>query len=135
MFFVLVFFRLRRPSRSTLSDTLFPYTTLFRSGHALHRRALALFLRHQLHDLRQHGVGADLAGADHQCTGSVEGRADYAVAGGLLDRDRLAGQHRLVDAGTALDHVALDWHLLTRAPAKTVAYVHLLKREDRKSGG
>src|SRR3546814_13967497 len=70
---------IRRPPRSTRTDTLFPYTTLFRSV--------------------------------------------------LLDRDRLAGQHRLVDAGTALDHVAIDWHLLTRAHAKTVAYVHMLKRD------
>src|SRR3546814_17788311 len=70
---------IRRPPRSTRTDTLFPYTTLFRSV--------------------------------------------------LLDRDRLAGQHRLVDAGTALDHVAIDWHLPTRAHAKTVAYVHMLKRD------
>src|SRR3546814_3936085 len=31
------FLRLRRPPRSTRTDTLFPYTTLFRSGH-LHRQ-------------------------------------------------------------------------------------------------
>src|SRR3546814_7811623 len=28
---------IRRPPRSTRTDTLFPYTTLFRSGHARHR--------------------------------------------------------------------------------------------------
>src|SRR3546814_10087448 len=28
---------IRRPPRSTLTDTLFPYTTLFRSGPAAHR--------------------------------------------------------------------------------------------------
>src|SRR3546814_2735108 len=32
---------IRRPPRSTRTDTLFPYTTLFRSGgHAIDRRAL-----------------------------------------------------------------------------------------------
>src|SRR3546814_14226480 len=38
MFLYLFFFFLmiRRPPRSTRTDTLFPYTTLFRSGHADH---------------------------------------------------------------------------------------------------
>src|SRR3546814_13592061 len=30
------FLMIRRPPRSTRTDTLFPYTTLFRSGHHLH---------------------------------------------------------------------------------------------------
>src|SRR3546814_5198099 len=30
--FLVVFLMIRRPPRSTLTDTLFPYTTLFRSG-------------------------------------------------------------------------------------------------------
>src|SRR3546814_9769152 len=40
--FVLFFLRIRRPPRSTRTDTLFPYTTLFRSiaspAHHGHRR-------------------------------------------------------------------------------------------------
>src|SRR3546814_16530598 len=32
MFYLFVFLMIRRPPRSTLTDTLFPYTTLFRSG-------------------------------------------------------------------------------------------------------
>src|SRR3546814_4862665 len=35
------FLRIRRPPRSTLTDTLFPYTTLFRSGFFL---AIGLFI-------------------------------------------------------------------------------------------
>src|SRR3546814_16189696 len=31
--FVFFFLMIRRPPRSTRTDTLFPYTTLFRSGH------------------------------------------------------------------------------------------------------
>src|SRR3546814_5443991 len=34
LFFLLM---IRRPPRSTRTDTLFPYTTLFRSAHLLHR--------------------------------------------------------------------------------------------------
>src|SRR3546814_3485853 len=38
----LFFLMLRRPPRSTRTDTLFPYTTLFRSTHDLARRRGAL---------------------------------------------------------------------------------------------
>src|SRR3546814_12199119 len=34
---VLVFLMIRRPPRSTRTDTLFPYTTLFRSGRIAHQ--------------------------------------------------------------------------------------------------
>src|SRR3546814_12019139 len=33
LFYLFVFLMIRRPPRSTRTDTLFPYTTLFRSGH------------------------------------------------------------------------------------------------------
>src|SRR3546814_2782624 len=36
LLFVLFFLMIRRPPRSTRTDTLFPYTTLFRSQPALH---------------------------------------------------------------------------------------------------
>src|SRR3546814_9446826 len=41
MFFFLM---IRRPPRSTRTDTLFPYTTLFRSGRAIARAARRPFL-------------------------------------------------------------------------------------------
>src|SRR3546814_10422298 len=39
---VFVFLMIRRPPRSTRTDTLFPYTTLFRSDGLWHRRHLRL---------------------------------------------------------------------------------------------
>ena len=51
----------------------------------------------QPHDLRQRGVGADRGGPDDQAAVGVDRGADDLVAGGHLDRDGLAGQHRLVD--------------------------------------
>src|SRR3546814_4726623 len=36
---VICFLMIRRPPRSTRTDTLFPYTTLFRSGRVLYRLA------------------------------------------------------------------------------------------------
>src|SRR3546814_9633393 len=45
MFYLILFFlMIRRPPRSTRTDTLFPYTTLFRSGRN-RNTALALFRR------------------------------------------------------------------------------------------
>src|SRR3546814_19860208 len=50
MFFVLI---RRRPPRSTLTDTLFPYTTLFRSRDALPNATFVAF------------TGTPVSGADH----------------------------------------------------------------------
>src|SRR3546814_19521195 len=46
---------IRRPPRSTRTDTLFPYTTLFRSGDRLGRRARPA-----------HRAGHDLPGSDRE---------------------------------------------------------------------
>src|SRR3546814_12655097 len=50
LFIVFFFFlMIRRPPRSTRTDTLFPYTTLFRSaGQSRHRRGLVS--AHAIHD-------------------------------------------------------------------------------------
>ena len=50
----------------------------------------------------------------------VQGRADDLVAGALVDRQRLAGEHRLVDGRGTLDDDAVDRHLLARAHAHEV---------------
>src|SRR3546814_410773 len=54
---------IRRPPRSTRTDTLFPYTTLFRSGGAAlrrrGRRPLALHQRPRRQHDRAEGAGGD----------------------------------------------------------------------------
>ena len=45
--------------------------------------------------------------------------------GALRDRDRLAGQHRLVDRAAAFDDDAVDRHLLAGPHAQRVADVHV----------
>ena len=47
--------------------------------------------------------------------------ADDLVAGRLRGRDRLAGEHRLVDRGRALDDDAVHRHLVARPDAQEVA--------------
>ena len=53
--------------------------------------------------------------ARHEHAGPVDGAADDRVAGALRDRQRLAGQHRLVDRRAALDDDAVDRQSLARA--------------------
>jgi hypothetical protein len=43
----------------------------------------------------------------------------------LLDRQRLAGEHRLVECAAAFDDDAIDRHLLARTYAQAVAHVHV----------
>src|SRR3546814_18535385 len=49
LFFIVFFLMIRRPPRSTRTDTLFPYTTLFRSrGVRVHPEQLLDALRHHI---------------------------------------------------------------------------------------
>src|SRR3546814_12041192 len=63
MYVFCVFLMIRLPPRSTRTDTLFPYTTLFRSG--LDDEALALRRGHGL-EARNLGGKAGRAGAERQ---------------------------------------------------------------------
>src|SRR3546814_19005517 len=60
---------IRRPPRSTRTDTLFPYTTLFRShqrGHVTHRADIDLAARQERHRARKiDGEAALHAAEDH----------------------------------------------------------------------
>src|SRR3546814_9088281 len=56
MFF---FLRIRRPPRSTRTDTLFPYTTLFRSQPVRRAGTTASDQRKDKDDVQQHSAGAD----------------------------------------------------------------------------
>jgi hypothetical protein len=59
-------------------------------------------------DCRQRGIGADLRRPEAEGAGLVEGRPDDLVTLAPLDRDRLAGDHRLVDSRGALDDDPVD---------------------------
>src|SRR3546814_3375373 len=67
-----VFLRIRRPPRSTRTDTLFPYTTLFRSAEALGVQQRRLELARDgdgraRHEQAQH----ERAGVSHEDLGGV----------------------------------------------------------------
>ena len=75
----------------------------------------------EVHDPGQGRVTTDPRGAHDERAGGVEGRADDLVADPLRRRDRLAGEHRLVDRGRALDDDAVDRDLVARPDAEEIA--------------
>src|SRR3546814_8204972 len=113
MLFICVFFlMIRRPPRSTRTDTLFPYTTLFRSAEPADHRS------------------ADRAGDVVVAGRDVGGQRPQGVEGGLA-----AGFERLVHIGLDLVHRhmagAFDHHLdvvLPRSEEHTSELPSLMRR-------
>src|SRR3546814_9657217 len=70
MFFCIVFLMIRRPPRSTRTDTLFPYTTLFRSE--VDREFFASLVNGDFFEVELHCVVA----FDGRCTFSGHGRSE-----------------------------------------------------------
>src|SRR3546814_4216658 len=103
-----------RPPRSTRTDTLFPYTTLFRSGGRLVDEALGLLataVEYRAHVLRQGGVvllrhqgigrGVDVAGDREVLLHLLElGRPDLRV--GIF----LAVHHAGLQRGRSEEHTS-----------------------------
>src|SRR3546814_7803926 len=86
------FLMIRRPPRSTRTDTLFPYTTLFRS--------LA-------DDL------AVVAGGQHQHAGAVADRVGAHADRPARTGDRVAGGHRVLDPAAGrvdIEDAGVDVH-------------------------
>src|SRR3546814_11777160 len=101
---------IRRPPRSTRTDTLFPYTTLFRSegirrfaAAGVARTALDLAEPAHTHAailraLRLHGGRVDrtvLVDAGGHCAAAVADVLDRAVAVGLAEIGRASGRERV----------------------------------------
>src|SRR3546814_16855504 len=82
--FLLFFLRIRRPPRSTRTDTLFPYTTLFRSVRRNPASADARF---------------NLGAAEARMGRTAEAVSDYAEA--LRLNPRLAAAHYNWEIGRA----------------------------------
>src|SRR3546814_12471571 len=83
---IFFFLMIRRPPRATRTNTLFPYTTLFRSHQVLPEGRRAPLERQRAHRHRPAAVD----GTDHVClvgAGAVEEHlVELGVAGELVDR-------------------------------------------------
>src|SRR3546814_13240589 len=97
---------LRRPPRSTRTATLFPYTTLFRSG--LGRRIRTFLEGEDRHALQAEVTGAhgDVVGIFFKAVADIDQRVDPAVAG-----FRQSMVEHPLDLGMAADAVDLAHQL------------------------
>ncbi|MDT4841971.1 hypothetical protein FQZ97_758490 [compost metagenome] len=68
-------------------------------------------------DARERGVGRHGRHAKHQRAGLVDGAGKHRIARGLVDRDALARDRRLVDGAGAFEHHAVQRHALAGADA------------------
>src|SRR3546814_11679525 len=85
---------IRRPPRSTRTDTLFPYTTLFRSHHAVRPVAIGLDLGGELIDVADSTEEGKLVAADD---GNAPAVAPFDAAQRHevgIEAVLIAGQHR-----------------------------------------
>ena len=112
------------------------------NGHSDHRRheigrynirqtldgcSASLSLADHGDDLSQERLAADAFGTHKKCAVTVDGPADNAVARRLLDRYRLAGNHRFINRALAFHDGSVDRNLLPRTDSKHVADMHLVQ--------
>lgn len=86
-------------------------------GVLLDRCAAPLRGFHHGDDLAQHRVGTDSRSLHDQAAVTVDGCAGERSARCFLHGDRLAGDHAFVYKGAAVDHQAIDRHLVARPHA------------------
>ena len=98
-------------------------------GKLLDRCARTTCLAHHVHDAREQRICTHLLGAHRERPGLIDGAAGDLAAGDFLGRDGLTGQHRLVDAGLAVDDLAVDWNLGAGFHAQDVAGDHVLEAD------
>ena len=89
-------------------------------GQPLDRCPGPLRLGHLAHDLRQQGVGPHPGGPQNERAPAVESAADHPIARRLLDRNRLAGHHRLVHRRASPVDRAVDRYPVTGAHAQQI---------------
>src|SRR5581483_2099289 len=97
-------------------------------GDALRGRLRGLRRLDEPRDARERGIGADLRGAIADRAGLIQRPGDDGCTLLLLDGDRLAGDHRLVDRGAAIDDLAVDRDPLAGLQHDHVADAHLRDR-------
>src|SRR3546814_16430746 len=114
---------IRRPPRSTRTDTLFPYTTLFRSAVAAEDHALVRRLRRERHEMRPVVIAEILRARRCQ-------RRVGAAAAGPRRRRSSVEQCRL--ARRAHPALAVDRLVADAEPRPAVLEPRAQRAEDRE---
>ena len=83
---------------------------------------------HHPYDLCQQRFATDSLRLHHQRPGPVHGAAGHALALLLFYWNRLAGDHRFINAARAVDYCSIDRNFFTRPYTQLVARLHLLQR-------
>jgi len=96
---------------------------------ALGRRAAGLGGLHRVDDPRQRRIAGRGADPVLEGAGAVDAAGEHAVALGLVDRQALAGDRRLVDRRAAVAHHAVEGDALARTQAHGGADRHLRGRQ------
>src|SRR3546814_2203304 len=133
---------IRRPPRSTRTDTLFPYTTLFRSDAVENARVEALGSR------GYQGIADNLETAlalrlrsDPIVRARTRDEVTMSTALGLMVRERLTGEatHAAVAPGMALipdwieEKIGAELDALGLAMDDQIAFADLSKKQDPKN--
>ncbi len=104
-------------------------------GEPLHGRARALRLIDHAGNLCEHrGLAHRLSAANHRAV-VVERSSQHAAAGFAFERRRLAGQHRLVDRGAALQNGRVHRKALPWQDENAVACLNLSERHNGLDAG
>ena len=99
-------------------------------GETLHGSLARLGGVHEPRDLCKRRLGAHTGGTNDEPAVGVDRRARDARPRGDLDRDRFAGQHRLVDRRLALDDLAVRCDLLSRSHDEQVTDRELVHGDE-----
>ena len=97
-------------------------------GESLNRRPASLRFANHADDLRQKRIAADPLGSNHDASGAVYRSASHLATLCLLDRNRLAGDHRLIHGCRAFDNDSINGNFFARAHAQTIADLDAIKR-------
>ncbi|VVB69572.1 Uncharacterised protein [uncultured archaeon] len=95
-------------------------------GNPLDGRPRPLRLLHQGDDPRQDCILAHLGGPEYESTVLVEGASHHALALTFAGRNRLPGDHGLIDIALALDDQAIHGNPLSRLHQDQVICLDLL---------
>jgi len=78
---------------------------------------------HHPDDLGQQRFVADRLGFHNKAARLIHRGTNHPIAGGTLNGQRLAGEHRFVEGAAAVHDHAVDWHFFTGAHPQAVAFV------------
>src|SRR3546814_10467301 len=115
---------IRRPPRSTRTDTLFPYTTLFRSGEI--EGWVAINRAFGVEEHRTAGADEDILGADV----AVDERA---LARGQIVGERGQRRRKFAIMPRNIEQEGIDAQRAEHLVVREVGAVAIIVRGDRKS--